>query len=110
MTIGIGSIILYNLRLRKLKTHNFYYFWSGGFILYGVQIAIRDFIGTTFGGTVLVITAFSLFLGGIWSLNRSKPLMFLTFFIYFISLVMSYLILEVHIIDFTEGFYGLFHG
>ena len=91
LTIGLGITVSYYIIIKKLKRHIFYYLWSLGFILYGIQIGIRDLFGTTFPGTILVITAFTLFLAGIWSLNRSKPLMYLTFTIYGASIIMAYL-------------------
>ena len=90
LTLGIGSIILYNLRIKKIKRHAFYYFWSIGFILYGIQIVLREIFGPTVPIILLVITAFTLFLAGIWSLNRSKPIMYLTFSIYGLSMIIAY--------------------
>ncbi len=89
VTGAVGGVILYNLVIRKLDRHPFYYAWSLGFILYGVQIAFRAFFGNTLLGTIWVITAFALFLGGIWSLSRSKLLMYSTFSIYFLSIIIA---------------------
>lgn len=91
ITVFIGCLIGYNLVIKKLNRHTFYYFWALGFILYGIQIGIRNIIGITFEGTLLVITAFSFFLAGIWSLQKKIVIMFLTFSIYIVSIIMAYL-------------------
>lgn len=43
VTMGCGVTLIYLVYQRKIERHPFYYGWSLGFILYGLQILLRTF-------------------------------------------------------------------
>lgn len=82
-TIACGGIIAYLVSISKLKRHIFYYGWSIGFILYGLQILFRGLFLSQFIITVPMIIAFIVLPSSTFMLSpQRKNLLYLSFLIF----------------------------
>jgi hypothetical protein len=108
VTLFVGLIILYFLRIERLEKNIFYYSWSLGFILYSVQI-----FGRTYGffpnlasiGLVMFPTLF-LFLLGLWSLSKKRVFMYIVI----LNLILLGGLSVLYIFDFVSLDLALFVG
>ena len=81
-TIACGVTILYFVSKRKLERHLFYYGWSVGFILYGVQILLRALSLEIHLASLFMVIAFILFPLSTWILNPRKDVTLLLFVLF----------------------------
>jgi len=80
VTCSCGGILAYFIYDRTVENHLFYYAWSVGFILYGIEIIVKS-LNLLFG-SVLMLLAFLTFSCGLWSLSRKKAIVGLLIAIY----------------------------
>jgi hypothetical protein len=76
ITVFCGMIIFYFIYKERLESHYFYYSWSIGFIIYGIQIIIRPLISELILAAMMLPALF-FFLSGIWSLSRKREFLYL---------------------------------
>lgn len=74
VTMLCGVIILYFVSKGKIEKHLFYYGWSTGFILYGVQIFLRALFPSNPLASIPMLFAFLLFPISTWTLSRRKDI------------------------------------
>lgn len=93
-TIFSGAVILYLISKRKLERHIFYYGWSIGFFLYGIEILLRGYSIDNAYFVPMFIT-FLIFPLSTWALNPRRDVTILLLFFCFIFLYSTLAILHL---------------
>jgi len=102
MTISCGIIILYFLSIKKLQRSIFYYGWSIGFILYGIQILLRVLQFDILITSIPMVFSFILFQFSTWALDGRKELTFL-FLPFIFSFFFMLILFLLNILQYGES-------